>query len=238
MKKGYVSVLLTSYNRPNMLRDAISSVLKQTYPFYELFILDDNSNEETVKVIKEYSDLEKVVYYNSEIDEKKRFSHGSRYAENINWGIENSDGEFITYLTDDDYYLPKRLELMVDYLNNNDCADVVYGRQRKVAIDKEGNVKELDVRMPDIIHKQASCSIDHNSVLHRRSCIKKVGLWPTTNLRCADAEFWYKLNKAGFNFYPIKEITDVKRYHENTITAKLDRKEYFGNEIYENTYNK
>ena len=217
-----VTVLLTSYNRPKNLDIAIKSVLAQTYDNFELFILDDNSNQETIDVINKYIGLPQVKYYNSFISEEGRKTTGCRYALNINYGIDNSDGEFITYLTDDDFFLPGRLEVMVDYLNKNPQVSVVYGQQQKLNVDSNGNETDAGVRAPNSILKSAAHNIDHNSVLHRRSIFEKIAKWPLHDWRCADAAFWNQINNAGFDFYPIKEITDCKRYHQETISAKLD----------------
>jgi len=218
-----VDILLTSYNRYKYVSQAIESVLNQTYDNFELFILDDNSNKETTDAISKYLDNPKVKLYNSLVSDKDRPHQGCRYALNINYGINNSDGEFITYLTDDDFFYPHRLQSMVEYLNVHPEVSVVYGQQQKINVDSAGNEVNADVRAPNSILNSAAHNIDHNSVLHRRNIIEKTGLWPTHDWRCGDAAFWNQVNNAGYLFYPIKEITDAKRYHPNTISAKLDR---------------
>ena len=107
-----VSVLLTSYNRPKMVQEAIESVLNQTYQNFELIILDDNSSEETQKVLSRYLNGSKVKFYKSDVKDEDRWKE-ARYAVLFNVGLKMAKGELITYLCDDDYFLPQRLERMV-----------------------------------------------------------------------------------------------------------------------------
>lgn len=226
MTKGKVSVILNSYNRPKYLKQAIESVINQTYKNFELLIMDDNSDiEEVWNVIKEYLSDDRVHCFNSKVSEEERKTTGCRYAVLINEAIKTIDGEFITYLTDDDYFLPNRLEKMIEKFNSTPEASIVYGCQRKLYIDTEGKTIREEIRSASGILDSAAFCVDHNSVMHRVSCFEKTGPWGTEDLRCGDAAFWRKLNANGYKFYPIPEILDVKRYHPYTISDKLDRGE-------------
>lgn len=226
MNKSKVTIILTSYNRPKYVKSAIESVLAQTYKNWELFIMDDNSNEETQMVLEDYMGDDRITIVDSEISKEDRETTGCRYAHLINKAIEMSDGEFVTYLTDDDFYYPNRLEVMVKHLEvYPDMVDIVYGWQQKISVDKYGVETLIDVRRPANILNTGAFNIDHNSFMHRRSCFAKAGVWPIEDLRCGDAAFFQSLSSAGYVLYPVNEITDAKRYHPFTISAKLDRGE-------------
>jgi len=219
MIQGLVTILLTSYNRPIMIRDAINSVLNQTYKNWELFVLDDNSNEGTLEVIRGYLVDPRIRFFRTNLTENHDWLQ-ARYAVNINDTIDKINGEFTTYLTDDDYFMPRRLECMVKYFNQHPEAGVVYGRQLIMRGNANGGL-----RAPDKILNWAAGSVDHCSIMHKTSCFEKSGKWPTHNIRCADGEFWASLNRAGYNFYPVLEITDVHRYHHQELSSKIDRGE-------------
>src|ERR1019366_7418690 len=106
-KNTMVSVIITSYNRPSFVKEAIQSVLDQTYEDFELLVMDDGSNEETFEAIDSFDDYRIVKVFLG-----RRELEGARYCHSINEGIEFASGSFITYLTDDDMYLPRRLEVM------------------------------------------------------------------------------------------------------------------------------
>ena len=125
-----VSVLLTTYNRPDFLRKAIDSVLTQTFQDFELLVLDDNSdNKQQQQILLEYWNKPKVIIYKSNVQPEKRQAT-VRYATLINEGFKISKGEFIAYLCDDDFWFPQKLEKMVAFLDSNPDKHCVYGQQK------------------------------------------------------------------------------------------------------------
>lgn len=219
MRKGLISVMLTSYNRPKMVREAIESVLNQTYQNFELLILDDNSEPETLAVLYEYINHPKVVFYKSNVSPEDRFERPG-YVVNINIGLKIAQGEFICYLTDDDYLLPNAFELLTTYLNQHDWADVVYGKQKLI---RDG--QDDGFRGEEGVLSWAPAAVDHCQVMHRSSLLARTGDWSTTSMRCGDAEFWAQLHGIGCKFFPVHEPTCVHRYHTQSLSSKLDRGE-------------
>ena len=220
MRKGLVSVMLTSYNRPKMVREAIESVLNQTYPNWELFLLDDNSNKETQDVLASYCEgRPNVKIYQSGVSEEERFKRPG-YVVNINAGLRLIDGEFVCYLTDDDYLLPNAFELLTTYMNQHDWADVVYGKQKLI---RDG--QDDGFRGEEGVLSWAPAAVDHCQVMHRSSLLARTGDWSTASMRCGDAEFWAQLHGIGCKFFPVHEPTCVHRYHTQSLSNKLDRGE-------------
>lgn len=237
-----VSVILTTYNRPQLCRQAISSVRMQTYPAFELLIIDDGSHPaaraEVRSTLEAYDDPRLRWLQTGRTDEE-RLSMTS-YCAAINVGLHEARGEYITYLCDDDLYAPRRLEVMVDYLDSHPEAHVVYGMQRMVIVDADTGeflshswlngrpTEEPCMRPipqpPDT--RQAAMRIDHSSIMHRRACLDKVGLWPTEleHQSTGDAAFFHKLQK-HYTFYFIAELTDIHRFHDESMCARLSRGE-------------
>ena len=209
-----VSVLLTTYNRPGMLAEAIESVLAQTFTDYELIVLDDNSGDPGVPgVLAGHWADPRVVVYKSSVAPGERGAR-VRYAVLANIGLGLARGEYVTYLCDDDLYLPRRLELMAARLDEGDC-QVVYGTQR---VERDG---ELVMMRPatSVLHK-ASMIVDHSSVMHTAVSAAEAGGWPEDPMywRHADAAFWDRLSAAGHLFYPVPEVTDVHRFHAGSVS--------------------
>lgn len=226
-----MTVLLTSYNRPTMLPDAIGSVLNQTYDNWELLVLDDGSNLVGVIRCLEYAvDLAEGVglpiavhrFFPTPLERRAT----ARYATLINWGAAHSDGEYITYLTDDDWYLPDRLERMVHVLAHSvdlasECPvpQVCYGKQ-----ELWENGVQTGIRGQYGVLKTASYLVDHNSVMHTRHAFDTVGGWDDSPelWRTADAAFWNRLTDHGFWFYPVEGgPTDAHRFHEHQLDNKV-----------------
>lgn len=122
------TILLSSYNRPRLIRDAIESVLAQTWPNIQLIIADDYSNAETHDVIDQYAmKWAHVVYPPTEpTDQERQF--GSRCAICINAATKYAKGDFLVYLPDDDFLLPTGIESRARYLIEHPEVNVVFGR--------------------------------------------------------------------------------------------------------------
>lgn len=217
-----VSVILTSYNKPDMVRRAITSVREQTYRDFELLVLDDHSGRETLTAIDETLQLEvraNTLFYIAEVTEEDRRKL-TRYAVLANLGLRMAVGKYVTYLCDDDFYYPRRLEAMVEVLDRGE-AKVVYGTQELRQLLPDGTHRITGHRLADRILDDAFDRVDHSSVMHVRQIGLDVGGWDEgpEHWHHADAVFWRKLNRAGYRFYPIPEVLDVHVYHAASVNA-------------------
>lgn len=210
-----VSVLLTTYNRPQMLAEAINSVLTQTCQDFELIILDDNSPPDLgmINVLMPVWGHPKVRIYKDDVQPGERAAR-VRYAVLANIGLALARGEYVTYLCDDDLYLPERLDMMVSRLDEGDC-QVVYGSQR---CERDGQLQFT--RPAAAVLSKASCVVDHSSVMHTRAAGLAVGGWDEdpAHWRQADAAFWDRLTNAGHLFHPVYPFTDVHRFHAGSVS--------------------
>lgn len=216
-----VSCILTSYNRPKGVREAIASVQKQTYPHWELIIVDDNSNEQTIQVLRSLVSKDSRLRL-IQSDVKGQDRHKTvRYASCINLAIPHIKGDLVTYLTDDDIYYPQRFRRMVTIFKKTPAIHIVYGRQRVVRMNHD-QVISTSVRPLVGVTKHPMCRVDHNSFMHRRSCFNKVIGWDTdpSLWRNADAAFFRKLVQY-WSFHPVNVITDEHRIHPKGIQSKM-----------------
>ncbi|NIW46854.1 MAG: glycosyltransferase, partial [Gammaproteobacteria bacterium] len=91
-----VSVIIPAYNQGHYLGECVQSVLDQTYPDFEIIIVNDGSTDNTQRVAKSFSDPRiKYIY------QENRGLSGAR-----NTGIRNAIGTYVTYLDSDDLFLP------------------------------------------------------------------------------------------------------------------------------------
>jgi glycosyltransferase involved in cell wall biosynthesis len=200
-------------------------VLGQTFEDFELIIIDDMSTDDSNLIIRNFALFdERVVPMITDLEADHHNIKCNRYAHNINQAFKSAKGKYISYLCDDDFYLPYRLEVMNRYLDRNTKVDIVYGQQICCDHYKEG-LKITHSREVQVCVDQASFRIDHSSVLHRREVFEKVGGWDENlkSWRVGDAAFWVKLNDAGYKFYLVGEYpTDVHRYNELSVSYALD----------------
>jgi len=222
-----ISIVLTSYNRPNLVEEAIRSVFAQTFTNWELLLMDDGSNEETIETLDRVVDElditnldPRVFFCGREVDEEER-STKCRYALNINDGLKLSDGEYITYLTDDCLFLPNRLERMAHELDNDPNKMVVYGMQR-VQVRYDGDWRNFRIRNTIGKTRSPMCQVDHNSIMHRALCLEKLTkpYWVEDKSAWMDGDaYFFEKLATHFDFYPIQEVLDICRIHDNSVQS-------------------
>ena len=111
MVKGLVSVIMSNYNTPeSYLREAIESVLNQTYTDFELIIIDDCSTDNSLEIIREYKD-ERIIVLENEVN--------MGITKSLNRGLSVSRGEFVARMDADDICFPQRFEKQVKFLSEN-----------------------------------------------------------------------------------------------------------------------
>lgn len=194
-----VSVLLTSYNRPRYLRQAVESVLDQTMTDWELIILDDSSGDPGVTAyLAEIWRHPQVIVHKSRVREEDRAA-ACRYAVQANTGLKLAAGQHVTYLCDDDWYAPERLQVMSAMLDTHPHLGVVYSRQ--AVTDEAGNVQHE--RSFGEVVADAYCQVDHSSVMHTAEAGRKAGGWDESaeHWSIGDAVFWRRLHAAGYSFH-------------------------------------
>lgn len=216
-----VSIILTSYNKSEYVGKSIQSILDQTYEDFELFIMDDNSNEETLNNIKPFLQDHRVKFYKSQIQTVDERVEKTRYAVLINQALEEIQGDYIAYATDDNIFHPQKIETMVHFLDHHSSVMVVYSASQTAYEDENGEITNTIVRPAKAIQWLAPCVIDHCSFMHRKTVLPVIketfhSFWDESPeyYRIGDARFFWKLNHF-WPFYPINEILDF-----NTITPK------------------
>lgn len=103
--KDLVSIIVATYKRDLSLRKALESLINQTYKNIEIIVVDDNSNEEWNKKVKEI--IDDFINKSNIIYIKNEKNKGSAQTRNI--GIDKASGDYITFLDDDDIYLPNKI---------------------------------------------------------------------------------------------------------------------------------
>ena len=221
-----VSVVMPIYRAAEYLPAALGSVVRQTYEDWELFAVDDGSQDRGVDAALDRvrSDRRVTVVQLDTTDAER--AETVRYATIIN-RCAALGADYLTFLCGDDFYYPDRLERMVAKLDLG--LDVVYGAQR--LLHEDGT--EFGVRSCQGVLANAYHQVDLNSVMLTRTAFEAVGGFPDTPptaqmWREADAHFWNRLTGVGYVFVPVDDPerpTDCKRYRSDSVDMRVRRGE-------------
>ena len=139
--KPLVTIITPSYNQGRFIRETIESVLNQDYENIEYIIVDGQSTDETLKIIKQYNG--KLSY----ISEK---DNGQSDA--INKGFKMAHGEIVAWLNSDDVYEPGCIKRAVREFEKNSRLGLIYGDG--YILDEQGMIRELDFNSIETDHSQ------------------------------------------------------------------------------------
>ena len=167
-----ISVIMTSYNKPEFIVKAIQGIMNQTHTDFELFLMDDNSNERTDRAVAPFLQDKRIIYHKSQVRDADRAA-SVRYAVLINQALELATGEYISYSTDDNVYRPHRLEKMAAYLDENPDVNIIYSSSITHHIDADGGITKNVIRPAKQPTWLAPCAVDHCSIMHRKSILLK-----------------------------------------------------------------
>lgn len=112
---GLVSIITPSYNSANFITETIEAILNQSYPYWELLITDDCSNDNTIEIIKDFMEKDSRI---------KLFQLEKNSGAGIcrNKSIENAQGRFIAFCDSDDCWMPNKLEKQLAFMIEKNCA--------------------------------------------------------------------------------------------------------------------
>lgn len=197
-----VSIITPCYNAAAFIGSTIESVLKQTYPHWEMLIVDDCSTDSSADIIKSFADKDcRIRYFTTD-----KSSGSPSLPRNI--GLDNSKGEFIAFLDADDLWLQDKLQQQVDFIEGYNH-DFVYSDYEKM--NYEGERNDRIVKMPlkssfwDVIE---SCSIPCLTAFIRRKIIGSIRF---RSIPKEDFAFWLDILKRDVIAYNTGQVTALYR---------------------------
>lgn len=131
--ENLISVIMPVYNKAPHIRRSIDSVLNQSYPNFELLIIDDGSIDGSEEIIREYKDSRIKLFY--------RNSPGPGGYKARNLGIEKSMGKWIAFLDADDEWKPQYLEKINKVIYDNSHVQII--TTKWIKIDEQSNLTQV-----------------------------------------------------------------------------------------------
>jgi glycosyltransferase involved in cell wall biosynthesis len=211
-----VSIIIPTYNRADMIGDAIQSVLEQVCTDWELIVVDDGSVDNTRQAVESFSDP-RIRY----IYQENKGLPGAR-----NTGIRASTGEYIAFLDSDDLFLPEKLKLQAAVLNQNPETGLVASGWTEVDAQHRP-VRTLQpwrlgrgLRLSDWLY---SCPFNVLTVLVRREWLDRVGLFDEQQYYVEDWDLWLRLAYARCRMAWEPAVVCLRTIHEGNMVHNAAR---------------
>ena len=217
-----VTVGIPTYNRSEMLRGAVESVLAQTYPDFRLLISDNASDDDTPDVVRSFDD-ERIQYVRADVNVGP--------AGNFRRVLELAETEFLVILPDDDVLYPDHLRAAVDVLDRHPNVGLVHTAfdlidERSVVTGSMSPVKShapVTIERRDLAHERLMVSdfpICFSSVLYRTKAIVDAGGIRAEEEPFGDLQLWMRIAMHWDFGYVARPLSGF-RIHEASSTSSI-----------------
>jgi len=219
-----LSVVMPVYNEERYIKEALESILSQTFTDFEFIIIDDGSEDDSAEIISSYQDS-RIRFFKSK---------NKGMVEQFNFGIHNSSASLIARMDADDIAEENRFEVQLNALFEHPELQIVGSNVN--FIDEKGNLicekkypelhKDIEFMMP------IESAVCHPSVIMRKEIFDSIGMYKIEYGYAADHELFLNLILHGYKFYNVQDTllnyrprfirTDVSRMkNSNLISYKL-----------------
>ena len=222
-----VSIIMPVYNSSAYVADAIRSVLDQDYEQKEVIVVDDGLTDSTPIILQCFEGKIRVL---------RQANAGPGAARNL--GLKQAKGTYVAFLDADDWWVPGKLRLQVEYLEQNPEIGAVYSTWILWHPNSDGSFALPTLppvhRPPSIVPEDSGwiytnllfeCRVLTSSVLVRQSKMEQVGLFSEELLRGQDYDYWLRLSRVT----PIHKFAQelaLYRIHGDNIAVKYPNHNY------------
>ena len=210
MKDDLISIIVPVYNAEEFLDDTINTVLNQTYQNFELILVNDCSTDNSLNVIKNYTD-KRIKLINNKVNSKAALTRNN--------GIKEAKGKYICFLDADDLWDKEKLQKQIKFMKEKECAFSFTGYE---FADEKGKPNGKKVFVPKIIsYKQAlkNTTIWTSTVMFDMDKLSKEDIYMPNVLRGQDTATWWKVLKKIDYAYGLNEILSFYRRTNNSLSS-------------------
>jgi len=197
-----VSVIIPTYNRLPMLKEAVDSVLSQDFEDFELIVVDDGSTDGTGEEIKRYGGRVRLL----------QFPENRGVSAARNRGLLHARGKYVAFLDSDDLWVKGKLKIQVSFLDDNPHYPLCYTDEIWIRKGKRVNPMVKHAKYSGWIFEKCLllCIISPSSAMMRRTLFSRVGLFDEALPVCEDYDFWLRVS-ARFPVFFINRKLIIKR---------------------------
>ena len=212
-----ISVIVPVYNAEKFIRETMDCVIAQTYPCWELLLVEDGSRDNSVEIIE--------TYIRDSGEERIRLicqPENMGAAKARNRGLQEAKGRYIAYLDADDLWLPEKLEHELAYIREKDAAFVFTGYE---FADENGKGTGKIVHVPETLNYRQALSnttIFTTTVMFDTQKISKE-LLEMPVIKSEDTALWWKVLRNGYTAFGLDEnLVKYRRPGKSLSSNKLE----------------
>lgn len=204
-----VSIVIPVYNGSNYLKEAIESAINQTYPNIEIIVINDGSTDggATAEAAKLFAD--QIIYLEKE-------NGGISTA--LNLGIKIMNGDYFSWLSHDDVYLPHKIQSQVDFAQRENgkfvYSDYKYINEIGEELKINTEVADLSNLGPMIYQLMVGYPINGCATLIHKDVFKKCGMFDSSLPSTQDYDYWFRVSQQVVPIY-LNECVLKSRIHHS-----------------------
>lgn len=178
-----VSVVIASYNRASLLKEAIDSVLTQDFDDFELIVVDDGSTDDTPELLRSYANI-------CVVRQDRRGVSAARNA-----GVRRASGEFLAFLDSDDLWLAEKLSAQIAFFKTHPRAVICQTEEIWIRRGVRVNPRRRHRKYSGMIFERSVelCLVSPSAVMLERSLLDKVGRFDESLPACEDYDLWLRI---------------------------------------------
>ncbi len=213
-----ISVILTTYNRgKTYLRQAIQSVVDQTYKNWELIIFDNYSTDNTDEIVREFSKYN--IKYN-------KLQNNGIIARSRNAAIKLATGEYIALIDSDDYWENNKLAVSCKYLSKNNDDGFCHA-ENWLFSDGRNMIKKYGPEKRFLFNNlltQGNC-LSPSATLIKREILNQVGGYSEKEkfITAEDYDLWLKISKKDYRLIFSEKVLGSFRVHSGAESYDVKR---------------
>ena len=233
MNEVLFSIILPTFDRSNLIKTAIESVINQDYKNWELIIIDNYSKDNTEELVKNFSD-KRIIFI--------KFKNNGIIAKSRNYGVKLAKGDYIAFLDSDDWWYPQKLKIVNKKIKEGSYKFLYHDMHIK---SSKSNLKKKikytrKLSNPSYELINFGPAFTTSSVVLDKKVFEEINLFNEEKkfLAWEDFDAWIRFSKVSNSFYFIKEFMgcnligkhntlNILRKKKNLISFK---RKYFNNE--------
>lgn len=210
-----VSIIIPTHNRGEWLRDAVDSALAQTWPAVEVIVVDDGSTDGTAGLLAAYQDRVRVVHQDNQ---------GVSAARNHGLGL--AQGQYVTFLDDDDLIFPEKIAKQMTWLQKNPSCRWVHSRYWMVDSDKRPLTRVGLLPEGEVLTKLVCQNfLWMGAPLMEKELVTQAGGFNPRYSAAADFELWLRLAALTPRLGCVQEPLGAYRLHGSSMVTNIHKLE-------------